>query len=146
MKSSNSISTNSKSKEDYKDIWNCNYLIDKILNDLMDGQKADTYIKEFTDKFPSFRIKSPKAIFLIYLKDLDKHTTIIQLESFVKYCKTPYEKRVRLDGVFTEVIARIAKQAQPLILSNIKYEDIEYTKIALSEIREIVSLKWDLVN
>lgn len=112
----------------------------------MDGQKADTYIKEFIEKFPYFRIKSPKAIFFIYLKDLDKYTTIIQLENFVKDCKTPEEKRIRLDGVFTEVIARIAKQAQPLILSQIKYEDIEHIKTTLSEIRENISLKWDLVH
>jgi hypothetical protein len=122
-------------------IWTCNYLIDKIINDLMDGQKADTYIKQFIDKFPYFRIKSPKVIFFIYLKDLDKYTTIVQLESYIKDCKTPNEKRIRLDGIYTGVIARIAKQAQPLILSNIKYEDIEHTKIVFSEIREIVSLK-----
>jgi hypothetical protein len=146
MKSSNSISTNSKSKEDYKDIWNCNCLIDKILNDLMDDKKADKYIKQFIDKFHYFRIKSPNTIFFICLKDLDKYTTIIQLESFVKDCKTSDEKRIRLDGIFTEVISRVAKQARPLILSNIKYEDIDHTKTALNEIREIISLKWDLVN
>ena len=128
-----------------KEIWSCNYLIDNISNDLMDGQKANTYIKQFIDKFPYFRIKSPKVIFVIYLKDL-KHATIFQLEDYVKDCKTPDEKRIRLDGLFTEVIARIAKQAQPTILSNIEYEDIGHTKTALSEIREIVSLKWDLVN
>jgi len=112
----------------------------------MDGQKGDKYIKQFTDKFPYFRIKSPNVFFQILIKDLDKDTTIIQLERCIKYCETADEKRIRLDGIFTEVIARIAKQAQPTILYNVKYEDIEHVKKALNEIREIASLKWDLVN
>ena len=134
-------------------IWSTSYLIDNIFNDLMDtskedknGKKLNKYIHQALTKFQDFRIKSPKAIFLIRIKDLNKETTIIHLETYVKDCKTPDEKRIRLDGIFTEVIARIVKQAQPLILSNIKYEDIEYTKITLNEIREIISLKWDLVD
>jgi hypothetical protein len=128
------------------EIWSCNYLIDNIFNDLMDGQKADVYIKQFIDKFKYFRIKSPNIFFLINLKDLDKDTTIFQLERFVEDCKTPDEKRRRLDGILTDVIARIAKQAQPMISSQIKYEDIEYVKTVLDETREIVSLRWKIVN
>lgn len=129
-----------------EEIWTDSYLIDKIFNDLVDGQKDQEYIKQFIDKFHYFRIKAPNVFFLIDLNDLNKDTTRIQLEICIRNCKTPYEKRVRLDGILTDVIARIAKQAQPLILSQTKYENIEYVKTAINETREIVSLRWKLVN
>jgi hypothetical protein len=101
MFSQNISINNIKSDEN----WSDDYLKDNIFNNLLSGEKDDKYIKQFIDKFHYFRIKSPKAIFLIHKKDLNKETTIIHLETYVKDCKTPHEKRIRLDGIFTEVIA-----------------------------------------
>ncbi|MER5174279.1 MAG: hypothetical protein ABJB76_04145, partial [Candidatus Nitrosocosmicus sp.] len=55
------------------------------------------------------------------------------------------EKYQKLDGVITEVIARITKQAEPIILSSITSEGILWTKTSLNQIREVVSQKWALI-
>jgi hypothetical protein len=151
LKSSNSIPTNSKPKEDYKDIWNCNYLIDKIFNDLIENgydnhaKKQNTYIDQIADKFRFFRLKSYNTYFDIYIQDLDKET-ILQIESYTSSCKTSNEKYLKLNGIFAEVIARITKQAEPLILSQEFNGDVTWLKSSLNEIRETISFKWKIVS
>ena len=74
--------------------------------------KSNKYVTQFIDKFKFLRIKSPSTFFEISIRDLNSES-ICQIDSFTKGCKTEQEKYFKLDGIFTEVIARIAKQAEP---------------------------------
>ncbi len=64
-------------------------------------------------------------------------------------CYDPENKKQqydRLDGIMTAVIARIYKQAEPLILSTIRDDEERLmTKIAINEVRSLVSHKWKIV-
>ena len=126
------------------------YLIDTIFVDMMEnGNNENTtsnrYLVQFVDKFKFFRIESPVTFFEISIKDLTKES-ICNIDSYIKGCKSEQEKYRKLDGIFTEVIARIAKQAEPSILSLTINEDPVLLKTSLNQIREIVSLKWKIVK
>jgi len=130
------------------DSWSTEYLIDNIFNNLMENgyekdEKINKYIIQLIDKFNFFRIKSPITIFEINIKDLYLETKY-QINNYTEECKTKEKKYRKLDGIVTEVIARITKQATPMILSQRINEDIILFKSSLKEIRELVSFKWIL--
>lgn len=133
-----------------KDRWTDGYIFNNIFNNLMDngchGNKGQNkYIDQMVHKFRFFRIKSPSTYFEIDKNDLDAQT-IKQIEDIIKGCKTPKEKYLKLNGVFVQSISRIAKQAEPIILSQMIYEDIVWVKASLNEIWELVSFKWKLIG
>src|SRR4051812_37210406 len=115
-------------------IWSTEYLIDNIFNDLMDktiidkhGNKINKYIHQSITKFNDFRRKSAVTFFDINKDDLATETKR-QLNYYVKDCDSKLKIYQKLNGIITEVIALIYKQAESLILSNIKYEDITWVK------------------
>ena len=131
-----------------EDIWLTEYLIDNIFNNLLESENnkdktRSKYVGQIIDKLKYFRLKSPNAFFEIFIKNLESET-IKQIEIHIKDCKSAKEKYYKLDGIFTEVISRIAKQAEPLIISNVKFEDVSWIKTSINGIRELVSLKWKL--
>jgi hypothetical protein len=131
------------------EIWTHGCLVDNIFVNLMkNGDDADTksneYVVQFLEKFRSFRIRSPSTFFEIDTKDLDKDT-IAQINDYTKDCKTKEGKYHRLNGVIVDAIARIAKQAEPIILSSIVNEDT-LVKTSLYQVREALSQKWRLVG
>ena len=127
------------------------YLVDKIFNDLIDNEdssnhKFNKYILQILDKLRFFIIKSPVVYFDIRYKDLGQNTLKL-IEEYTKDCKTAQEKYVKLDGLMTEVIARITMQAKPLILSSVKEK--EFTTLletSINQIRESASYKWRFVD
>ncbi len=132
------------------DDWPPAYLIDIIFNNLMDdgyngNRGQNKYINQMVRKFNLFRIRSPSTYFEIDKNDLDAQI-IKQIEDCVRGCRTPREKYLRLNGIFVQVISRIAKQAEPIILSQMVNEDIVWIKVSLNEIRELVSFKWKLIG
>jgi hypothetical protein len=106
-------------------------------------ETQNKYVGRIIDKLKYFRLKSPNVYFEIDINDL-KTETIKQIEIHIKDCKSAKEKYYKLNWIFTEVISRIAKQAEPLIISNVKFEDISWIKTSINGIRELVSLKWKL--
>ncbi len=131
--------------------WTYEYLVDKVFFNLMQNgvnyeTKSNKYIIQFVNKFEYFRIRSSSTFFEIDIKDLSEDT-IKQIEDHTKDCKTVEEKYRKLDGVIVETIARICKQAEPIILSSKTNDDSEVLlKVALNEIREIVSFRWRFVD
>ena len=79
------------------------------------------YIIQSITKFRYFRIKSPVTYFDIH-KDF-KDDTKKDIELYIKDCKSKEQAYQKLDGIITEVIALIYRQARPLILSTLEYED-----------------------
>jgi hypothetical protein len=106
--------------------------------------KQNKYIDQLVDKFKFFRLRSPSVYFEIYKQDFKDETTL-HIENYIQDCKTSQEIYLKLNGIFTEVIARISKQAEPRILSLRINEDIVWIRNSLNEIRELVSFKWKLV-
>lgn len=131
--------------------WTYECLVDNIFVNLMENgcdidKKSNKYVLQFIDKFRYFRRRSPSTYFEINKKDLSAET-INQLESYTKYCRTTGERYSKMDGVIVEAIARIAKQAQPEILSSCTDDDNrDLLKVALWEIREMVSFQWTFVD
>lgn len=109
-----------------------------------ENTKFIKYLEQFVNKFRFFRIKSSGISFEISHKDLNSEA-LNHIKDYTKDCKTTGEKYNKLDGVFTEVIARISKQAEPIILSSGTSEDTLWIKTSLNQIREVVSQKWKLV-
>ena len=135
---------------DKKDIWEDGYLIDNIFNNLMDngyyGNKSrNKYVDQLVYKFKFFTIKSPSTYLEIDRIDLDAQT-IKQIEDCINGCKTPKEKYLKLDGTVVEVISHIAKQAEPIVLSQRIYEDPVWIKASLNKISNLVTLKWKLMG
>jgi hypothetical protein len=135
-----------------EDIWSTAYLIDNIFNDLMDksiedknGKKFNKYIHQAITKFQDFRRKSSLTFFYIFKDDLSAETKK-HLNDYIKTCNTPKKRYQKLNGIMTEVIALIYKQAESLILSNIELEDIIWVKKAINEIRERLRNKWRMIK
>jgi len=133
-------------------IWSTTYLIDNIFNDLMDktiiddqGNKINKYIHQSITKFNDFRRKLSVTFFYVFAEDLANETRK-QLNYYVKDCDSKLKKYRKLNGIITEVIALIYKQAESLILSNIKYEDITWIKKAINEIRDLIKNRWRIVK
>jgi len=110
-----------------------------------DITKQNKYIVQISEKFWLFQLRSDKIFFEIYKRDLDNET-ILLIEDYVKDCKTTKEKYLKLNGIITEVIAAIAKQSEHLIISQTMDTDLEWLKRSVNEVREYVSLKWELVS
>ena len=132
-----------------KNIWTSGYLVDNIFNNLLENgyciiTKQNKYIDQIVNKFDFFRIGSPNVHIEIAKNDLDAET-IKQIENCIQDCKTIEQKYRKLDGIFTEVIARITKLAEPTILSLKVNEDVVLLKRSLNEMRESSSFKWKLV-
>jgi hypothetical protein len=108
------------------------------------NKKQNKYIDQLVDKVKFFRLRSPAVCFEIYENDLDDEL-IKQKEIYIQGCKNEGEKYIKLNGIFTEVIARIDEQAKPRILAESSGENIGLER-SLNEIRELVSLKWTLIN
>ena len=132
-------------------IWTLECLKDNIFVNLMENgydkeTKSNNYILQFVDKFRFLRLKSPSTFFEIDPKDLCSDT-IKQIDNYAKDCKTTGERYHKLNGVIVEVIARIAKQAEPEIMSLSANDDNElFHKVQLCEIREMASRKWRLID
>jgi hypothetical protein len=132
-------------------IWTFEYLVDNMFVNLMENgygknTKLNKYIHQVADKFDLFRIRSPTTFFEINKKDLSNET-LKQLEDYAKQgCKTKGERYQKLDGLFTEVIALIAKQAESKIISSRMGLDTVWVKRSVHEIREFVSFRWILVD
>ena len=143
------MSTNHcNSKENNKDFdngnveyWSYSYLVDNIFNNLMGPDNK--YIIQSITKFPYFRIKSPVTYFDIH-NDF-KEDTKKDIELYIKDCKSKEQAYQKLDGIITEVIALIYRQARPLILSTLKYEDPVWVERTINEIRSTLSYKWRFV-
>lgn len=137
--------------EDDVDIWSPSRIVDSIFNDIMENGyddilKSNKYIIQIIKKFKYFRIKAEKVHFEISFKDLNNNT-LDQITEYTIDCKTAEDKYARLDGIFTEVIARILKQAEPVILSSYTDESRRsLAKVALNEVREVISYRWKLVG
>ncbi len=131
-------------------IWTFECLVENMFVDLMDNgyaknTKSNKYIHQVADKFDFFRIRSPITFFEIDKKDLSNETRE-QLEDYAKGCRTKEERYQKFDGLFTEVIALIAKQAEPKITSSRMGMDIVWVKKSVHEVREFVSSRWRLVD
>jgi hypothetical protein len=96
-------------------------------------------------KFFFFITQSPTVRFYIELGDLDNES-FKKLEQRIENCKTAEDSYNKLNYIFTEVIFRIAKQTEPLILSRGKGGDHTIDKMQFNRIREWVSGKWELVD
>jgi hypothetical protein len=140
------ISSSPSSPDDFSPCRLANIIFVSLMENGYDKvTKSNRYIIQFIYKFKYFRIKADKIFFEIFSKDLNREA-LDHIIEYTKDCKTVDEKYAKLDGVFAEVIARIAKQAEPLILSSISSEGILWIKTSLNEIRELVSKKWKLVG
>jgi hypothetical protein len=128
-------------EDDNVDYWSYSYLVDNIFNNLMSTNK---YIFQAKEKFRYFRIKSEVTFFEIYTKDL-KEDTKRDLDLYLKDCKSPIERYQKLNGIITEIIALIYKEAQPLILSDVEHMDPVWVERAINEIRSTISYKWGFV-
>ncbi len=127
-----------------EDTWSPNYLIDNIFNNLMENNPSE-YINQLVTKFKYFIIRSPNVYFIIEKKDLSD-SVIRHLELYIKDCKTRNEKYIRLDYLFTEVIAEIAREARPSLLAGWEDKFVELRKREVNSIRSLVSLRWKLVS
>ncbi len=128
--------------------WAFECYVDHLFNNLMDNgyaknTKSNRYIKQAVAKFNDFR-KSVAVCFYIHKKDIADDTKH-QLDLYIQNCKNENEANHKLNGLFVEVIALIYKEAEPQILSGSEFEDIQWVKKAINEIRTRVSKKWRLV-
>ena len=108
------------------------------------GIKINKYILQATNKFKYFRLKSPEVKFCIYIKDFKEDTTK-HLELYVSACNSKEQVYHKLDGIITEVIALVYREARPLILSTLEYEDPVWVERSINEIRSTISYKWRFV-
>jgi hypothetical protein len=134
------------------DVWSLAYLIDNMFNDLVDksivdknGNKINKYIYQAITKFNDFRRKSSVIFFDIFKEDLSIETKK-HLNEYIKDCNSEIKIYQKLNGIMTEVIALIYKQAESLILSNLEYEDLVWIKKAINEIRERIKNRWRFVK
>jgi len=121
--------------------WSYSYLVDNIFNDMMSPDNK--YIIQAKTKLTDFRRNSSVTFFDIY-NDF-KEDTKKDLALYVRDCNSQEQVYRKLDGIFTEVIALIYREARPLILSTIKYEDPVWVERAINEIRSTVSYRWRFV-
>ena len=121
--------------------WSYAYLVDNIFNDMMSPDNK--YVIQAKTKLTDFRRNSPVTFFDIY-KDF-KEDTKKDLALYVRDCNSQEQVYRKLDGIITEVIALIYREARPLILSSINYEDPVWVERAINEIRSTVSYKWRFV-
>ena len=121
--------------------WSYAYLVDNIFNDMMSPDNK--YVIQAKTKLTDFRRNSSVTFFDIY-NDF-KEDTKKDLALYVRDCNSQEQVYRKLDGIFTEVIALIYREARPLILSTIKYEDPVWVERAINEIRSTVSYKWRFV-
>src|SRR6476469_1782020 len=143
-----------------EDVWSYGYLIDNIFNDLMDAnlsqqqeeadkddkdkpKRINKYIMQARNKFNFIRLKSPDVKFSIYRQDI-KENTKKDLDKYIKDCIIVEKANIKLNGIISEVIAQIYKEAEPLILSSIKYEDPQWVRKSINTIRSSVSKNWEL--
>ena len=154
MSTINNISINNNKDfdvEDDVDIWTPSRMVDSIFNDIMENGyddilKSNKYIIQIIKKYKFIRIKAEETRIEISFKDLNKNT-LDQITEYTVDCKTAEDKYARLDGIFAEVIARILKQAEPAILSSYTDESKRsLAKVALNEVREVISYRWKLVG
>ena len=154
MSTINNISINNNKDfdvEDDVDIWAPSRMADSIFNDLMENgyddiSKSNKYIIQIIKKFRYIRIKLEEIHFEISFKDLN-NDTLDQITGYTIDCETAEDKYARLDGIIAEVIARILKQAEPAILSSYTDESRRlWAKVALNEVREVISYRWKLVG
>ncbi len=101
------------------------------------------YIHQTVTKFNDIRRPSD-ILFDIYKKNF-KNETRKRIEHKIRNCKSSEEADDKLYGIMTEVIALVFKQAEPLILSNMKNDDHARVKRAINEIRTDVSKRWRFV-
>jgi hypothetical protein len=127
-----------------EDTWSLNYLIDNIFNNLMENN-SKKYINQLVTKFKYFIIRSPNVYFVIEKRDLG-YEVIGHMEYHVKDCKTKNEKYMKLNYVFTEVVAEIAREARPSLLAGWEDKFIELRKREVNSIRSLVSLRWKLIS
>ena len=136
-----SHSDNKDYDDDNVDYWSYYYLVDNIFNNMMSPDNK--YVIQAKTKFHYFRIKSPITFFDIY-NDF-KVDTKQDLQLYVRDCNSQEQVYHKLDGIFTEVIALIYRQARPLILSTLEYEDPVWVGRSINEIRSTVSYRWRFV-
>ncbi len=136
----------------FDNIWSTEYLIDNIFNDMMDkstegnnGNNINKYINQAIIKFQDFRKKSSVTFFDICKSDLSNETRK-HLNDYVKDCSSESKIYQKLDGIMTEVVALIFKQAESLILSCIEFEDEVWVKKTINEIRDLIKKRWRLVK
>jgi len=98
--------------------WPLAYLIDNIFNDLFSKTiedknriKINKYVYQAVTKFVKFRRKSAITFFDITIKDLSNETGQ-QLNEYIADCNSEDKIHQKLDGIMTEVIALIYKQAE----------------------------------
>jgi hypothetical protein len=134
------------------DIWSSEYLIDNIFNDLINksivdknGIKINKYINRAATKFQDIRRKSSVTFFDIFNEDLSNETKK-HLNDYINDYNSESKIYQKLNGIMTEVIALIYKQAESLILSNLEYEDLVWIKKAINEIRERIKNRWRFVK
>ncbi|MDR4489465.1 MAG: hypothetical protein R2685_00990 [Candidatus Nitrosocosmicus sp.] len=127
-----------------EDTWTPNYLIENIFNNLM-ASNSRKYINQLVTKFKYFIIRSPNVYFMIEKKDLSDEV-IKHLEFYVKDCKTRNEKYMKLNYIFAEVFAEIARESRPLLLAGWEDKFIELRNKEINSIRSLVSSKWKLVT
>ena len=121
--------------------WSYYYLVDNIFNNMMSPDNK--YIIQAITKYHHFRRKSPVTFFDI-CKDFEEDTKR-DLELYVKDCDSTEQVYHKLDGIITEVIALVYREARPLILSTIKYGDPVWVERAINEIRSTISYKWRFI-
>lgn len=132
------------------DHWSDNYIVDRIFNSLIEivhdkQTNSKKYIIQLAKKFLLFITGSPTVRFYIDISDLDEELRT-KLKQRVESCKTVEDSYNRLNYIITEVIFRIAKQTEPLILSRVKEGDPTIDKMFILRMREWVSNKWEIVN
>ncbi|MGD9532201.1 MAG: hypothetical protein AB7V56_00320 [Candidatus Nitrosocosmicus sp.] len=135
---------NGKSSDMKGDIWSPNYLVDNIFNNLMESNSRK-YIDQLVTKFKYFIIRSPNVYFTIEKKDLSDEV-ISHLEFYINDCKTKNEKYMKLNYIFTEVIAEIAGESRPSLLAGCEDKFIELRNKEINSIRSLVSSKWKLID
>ena len=121
--------------------WSYSYLVDNIFNDMMSPDNK--YIIQAKTKLTDFRRNSSVTFCDIY-NDF-KEDTKKDLALYVRDCNSQEQVYRKLDGIITEVIALIYREARPLILSTIKHMDPVWVERAINEIRSTVSYKWRFV-
>jgi len=126
------------------------HLADIIFVSLMENgfdevSKSNRYIIQIIKKFKYFRTKADKTFFEISFKDLNSDA-LDRINGYTEDCKSVGEKYAKLDGVFAEVIAHIAQEAEPMIVSSTANESRLWNQTALYEIRDTVSYRWKLVR
>ena len=132
------------------DSWTRGSLVDSIFNNLSEcesnnsGETQNKYVAQIIDKLKYLRLKLPDVCFEIDKNDLKPETTK-QIKIYTRDYETPDKRYGRLDGVITQVIARIAKKARPMILSDSDNKDIGL-ETSLNEIEDLVTFKWNLIN